>query len=235
MSVPETITEFLDVEGFAFADLFEGCTYPWEAIARLSDLAERLGETRIDGDVSPHAVLEGGPIVIEEGAIVEPHALLKGPIYIGRGSRVAHGAYIRGPVVVGEGCGVGTIELARSIMFDGAQTSHYNAVIDTIMGRNAHLGGFAATPNVGLREPGRTLKVRYRDETIDLGDQRFGAVMGDDVEIGAGCFLMPGTLLARGSVVYPCLSLRGYFAAGSVIKGKGDGHEPRVEIYRPSQ
>jgi NDP-sugar pyrophosphorylase family protein len=233
-STPEAIAEFFDLSGFEQRAVFDGCTYPWEALDNVHDFLMAM-EHRIDGDVSPHAVLEGSPIVIEEGAVVEAHTLIKAPIFIGRGARVAHGAYLRRDLIIGAGATIGTIEATRSIFLDGAITSHYNAIMDTIFGRDAHLGGFAATPNVGLREPGRGFTVRWRDQTFDLGDKKLGAIIGDGAEVGTGAFLMPGTMLGRKSIVYPCLSVRGYHPPESLLKGTSEFHEPRIEFHRPKR
>jgi bifunctional N-acetylglucosamine-1-phosphate-uridyltransferase/glucosamine-1-phosphate-acetyltransferase GlmU-like protein len=165
------------------------------------------------------AVLWDDQIQLGEGTVVEPGALIKGPAIIGRHTEVRQGAYIRGKCIVGDRCVVGhTTEMKGSVLLDGAKAGHFAYIGDSILGRNTNLG--AGTKLANLKLSGDTVRIPFKGQVIDTGLRKFGAIIGDDTEIGCNAVTNPGTLLGRGSAVFPTVSVRaGYYAANSVVRG----------------
>ena len=165
------------------------------------------------------AVLWDEQIQLGAGTVVEPGALIKGPTIIGRHTEVRQGAYIRGKCIVGDRCVVGhTTEMKGSVLLDGAKAGHFAYIGDSILGRNTNLG--AGTKLANLKLKGDTVRIPFKGQVIDTGLRKFGAIIGDDTEIGCNAVTNPGTLLGSRSAVFPTVSVRsGYYAAHSVIRG----------------
>ena len=165
------------------------------------------------------AVLWDEQIQLGAGTVVEPGALIKGPTIIGRHTEVRQGAYIRGKCIVGDRCVVGhTTEMKGSVLLDGAKAGHFAYIGDSILGRNTNLG--AGTKLANLKLKGDTVRVLFEGRLIDTGLRKFGAIIGDDTEIGCNAVTNPGTILGKKCLVYPLTSVRPrYYEPYSVVQG----------------
>ena len=149
-----------------------------------------------------------------------PTAFLGGPCIIGPDTEVRHCAFVRGSALVGAGCVVGnSVELKNVILFDGVQTPHYNYVGDSILGFKSHMGAGSITSNV--KSDKTLVVVRTGEERLETGRKKFGAILGDHVEVGCNSVLNPGTIIGRASRVYPLSSVRGAVPPDSIFKGPG--------------
>ena len=158
-----------------------------------------------------------GTVWISKEATVAPNATVIGPTIIGKGTEIRPGAFIRGSVLVGNECVVGnSCELKNAILFDKVQVPHFNYIGDSILGYRAHTGAGAITSNVKIDKT--PITVRTPDGRIETGLKKFGACLGDFVEIGCNCVLNPGTVIGRNSNVYPLTSVRGTIPPNSIVK-----------------
>ncbi len=180
---------------------------------------------RVEGTETTEAsVLYAGSVFWDEevqigpGAVVEPGALVKGPTLIGANTEVRHGAYIRGKCIIGRGCVVGhTTEMKSSIMLDGAKAGHFAYIGDSILGNSTNLG--AGTKLANLKIGGTPVVIKVGDERIDTGLRKFGAIIGDGVEIGCNAVTNPGTLLGKNAMVLPVSSVRaGCYPPESMVR-----------------
>lgn len=227
--------DFLDLEGFEFRGLFEGCEYVWQALTHVGRFAlDHI--MRVDGDNTVlGTVMEGAyiddrdAVIIGEGTVIEPGAFIQGPAIIGRNCQIRHGAYIRGDVVIGNNCIVGhASELKNCIMVDTAQCPHFAYVGDSILGRGVNLGAgtkLSNVPVVSFRDAATgkrpSVKITIDGTVYDTGMAKFGAVVGDGTQIGCNVVTNPGCLIGPNTLVYPNLSLKkGYYPGNQVIKLK---------------
>jgi NDP-sugar pyrophosphorylase family protein len=163
----------------------------------------------------------GGNVWVAKSATVAPTALLTGPCIIGENAEVRHCAFIRGNALVGEGAVVGnSTELKNVILFNKVQVPHYNYVGDSILGFKAHMGAGSITSNV--KSDKKPVVIKGNGESVETGRKKVGAFLGDNVEVGCGSVLNPGTVIGRGSNVYPLSSVRGVVPAESIYKKKGE-------------
>ena len=211
------ISDLYDLKHTMAGEYLGGFTYPWEALAGISELIIQIGNT-----LSPDEYdYRGDNIWVSKSAKVYPSSYIGGPCIIGHNTEVRHGAFIRGSVLVGEGCVVGnSTELKNVILFDGVQVPHYNYVGDSILGYKSHMGAGSITSNV---KSDRT-HVHIKDMSggnIDTGRKKVGAALGDFVEIGCNSVLNPGTVIGRNTSVYPLSSVRGVVPADSIYKTGG--------------
>ena len=211
-----TIHDLYDLTHTQAADYLAGFTYPWEALGGIKGLIVTLGEALDPADYDQPAP----QVWVHRTATVAPTAYLGAPCIIGAGTEVRHGAFIRGSALVGEGCVVGnSAELKNVILFDNVQVPHYNYVGDSILGYKAHMGAGSITSNV--KSDKTPVVVRSGDESIPTGLKKFGAMLGDHVEVGCNSVLNPGTVIGRGSNIYPLSSVRGVVPEGSIWKTGG--------------
>lgn len=211
-----TIQDLFDLNHTLAGDYLARFTYPWEALAGISDLILSLGPALGADYESP-----APDVWVHKTAKVAPTAYLGGPCIIGPDTEVRHGAFIRGSALVGAGCVVGnSVELKNVILFDGVQTPHYNYVGDSILGYKAHMGAGSITSNV--KSDKTHVVVTDGVERIDTGRKKVGAMLGDGVEVGCNSVLNPGSVIGRGSRVYPLSSVRGTVPAASIYKRSGD-------------
>lgn len=211
-----TIKDLLDLTKTIAATLFEGKTYPWEALGEIQDFILALGPTLPAEEYDNPA--EG--VWIAKDANVFPSAYIGAPCIIDHGAEVRHCAFIRGSAVVGKNAVVGnSVELKNVVLFDNVQTPHYNYVGDSILGYRAHMGAGSITSNV---KSDKTLVVVKGDVKIPTGRKKFGAVLGDHVEVGCNSVLNPGTVIGRNTIVYPTSSVRGVIPENSIYKGKNE-------------
>ncbi|MFP5212001.1 MAG: glucose-1-phosphate thymidylyltransferase [Acidobacteriota bacterium] len=207
--------------------LWRGRARVWEPEFEFlgGDVTKGTFRLKIDGEETTEAVvLYAGSVLWDDriqlgpGAVVEPGALIKGPTIIGSQTEVRQGAYIRGKCLVGDRCVVGhTTEMKSSVMLNGAKAGHFAYIGDSLLGNETNLGAGTKLANLKIRET--AVRVRVGSETIDTGLRKFGAVIGDHVEIGCNAVTNPGTLLGRGSMVLPVASVKaGYYGPKSLVK-----------------
>ncbi len=211
-----TVAALYDLDHTAAAPLLGSVTYPWEALASLGEFIRALGATLpADGY---EQIAES--VWVHRTATVAASAYLGAGVIIGAETEVRHGAFIRGDALVGAGAVVGnSTELKNVILFDAVQVPHYNYVGDSVLGYGAHLGAGAVTSNV--KSDKTPVTVRVGDTALATGRKKCGAMLGDGVEVGCHAVLNPGTVVGRGSRVYPLTSVRGYVPAGSIHKQNG--------------
>ena len=172
------------------AELFAGLTYPWEALPKISDFIKKLGPT-LDPEVYEQ---RGENIWVAKSATVAPTAFLNGPLIIDEDAEIRHCAFIRGNAIVGKGSVVGnSTELKNVVIFNSVQVPHYNYVGDSILGYKSHMGAGSITSNV--KSDKTLVVVKDHDEKIETGLKKFGAMLGDYVEVGCNSVLNPGTCL----------------------------------------
>ena len=198
-------------------DLFEGATYPWEVLPKISAFILQLGSTLSEEEYEKI----GEDVWIARSATVAPTAYIHGPAIIGKNAEVRHCAFIRGNAIVGEGAVVGnSTELKNVVLFNKVQVPHYNYVGDSILGYKAHMGAGSITSNV--KSDKKLVVVKDGRERIETGLKKFGAMLGDEVEVGCGSVLNPGTVVGRHSSIYPLSSVREVVPAGSIYKKRGE-------------
>ena len=198
-------------------DLFEGATYPWEVLPKISAFILQLGSTLSEEEYEKI----GEDVWIARSATVAPTAYIHGPAIIGKNAEVRHCAFIRGNAIVGEGAVVGnSTELKNVVLFNKVQVPHYNYVGDSILGYKAHMGAGSITSNV--KSDKKLVVVKAGEEKIETGLKKFGAMLGDRVEVGCGSVLNPGTVIGHDSNIYPLSSVRGVVPAGSIYKKQGE-------------
>ena len=210
------VADLFDLSQTAHVALFVSDGPAWEALPRIKDyLAETLQPANL-ATVSPQAIV-GENVSIGEGTIVAAGACIEGPAIIGRNCQIRHNAYIRAQVIVGDNCVVGNAcELKNALLFNDCQVPHFNYVGDSILGHHAHLGAGVVLSNFKSL-PGN-VTVQHGDNKIDTGLRKFGGLIGDHTEIGCNSVLNPGSIIGRGSVIYPNINWRGVLAAGHIVK-----------------
>lgn len=205
--------ELFDLSHTMAKELLVDCEYPWLALPKIKEFVRTLGAT-----LSPEEYDCPAPEVwIAKDAKIAKNATICAPTIIGKGTEVRPGAYIRGSVLVGEGCVVGnSCELKNAILFDCVQVPHFNYIGDSILGYRSHTGAGAITSNV--KSDKTPVKVRTPEGVMDTGMKKFGAMLGDFVEIGCNSVLNPGTVIGRNTSVYPLSSVRGVIPANHIFK-----------------
>lgn len=205
------------------ADLFEGLTYPWEALPKIGEYIVKLGNT-LD---SERFEKRGENIWVSKSAKVAPTAYLNGPLIIDEEAEIRHCAFIRGNAIVGAGSVVGnSTELKNVVIFNSVQVPHYNYVGDSILGYKSHMGAGSITSNV--KSDKTLVVVKNGTEEIETGLKKFGAMLGDHVEVGCNSVLNPGTVIGRNTNIYPLSMVRGVVPANSIYKKKNDIAEKEV-------
>ncbi len=213
----KTIRELLDLSHTIAADLFADKTYPWEALCGIRDFILALGPT-LPADEYEQVKED---VWIARDATVYPTAWIAGPCIIDHGAEVRHCAFIRGSAIVGKNAVVGnSAELKNVVLFDCVQTPHFNYVGDSILGYKAHMGAGSITSNV--KSDKTLVVVKNEDEKLETGRKKFGAILGDYVEIGCNAVLNPGTVVGRNSSVYPTVCARGVIPENSILKDSGE-------------
>lgn len=211
-----TVEELFDLSHTLAGDYLAGFKYPWEALKGIKALIVTLGEGLDDAEYEQAAP----QVWVHRTATVAPTAYLGAPCIIGPETEVRHGAFIRGAALVGAGCVVGnSVELKNVILFDGVQTPHYNYVGDSILGYKSHMGAGSITSNV--KSDKKPVVVHGQGEALATGLKKFGAMLGDRVEVGCNSVLNPGTVIGRESNVYPLSCVRGVVPPRSIWKTGG--------------
>ena len=212
-----TIQDLFDLDHTLAKDYLSQFTYPWEALGGIKELILTLGESLDKNEfeeVEEH-------VWVHKTAQVFPSAYLGAPCIIGPNTEVRHCAFIRSSALVGADCVVGnSCELKNVILFDHVQTPHYNYVGDSILGYYAHMGAGSITSNV--KSDKELVVVHTSQEEIETGLKKFGAMVGDYVEVGCNSVLNPGTIIGKHSRVYPTSCVRGMVPENCIFKDSGE-------------
>ena len=212
-----TIKNLYNLEETIAAELFEGAVYPWELLPKISNFIVKLGE-KLPKDKFTQVTEQ---IWIANSAKVAPTACINGPAIIDEEAEIRHCAFIRGNAIVGKGAVVGnSTELKNVILFNKVQVPHYNYVGDSILGFKSHMGAGTITSNV--KSDKTLVVVKNGEKKIETGLKKFGAMLGDHVEVGCNSVLNPGTVIGRNSNIYPVSCVRGCIPEGSIYKKQGE-------------
>lgn len=222
---PEDLFDLAQTE---HAAIFDGCEYAWDALKKIKAYLEARPpgglHHREDG---PSLIGEG--VSIGEGTVVEYGAMIKGPAIIGKNCQIRHNAYIRGDVIIGDNCVIGnSCEFKNVLLFNHVQVPHFSYVGDSIFGHRAHLGAGVKVSNIKLL-PGN-VTVEKDGVPFDTGLRKFGALLGDRTDVGCNSVLNPGSIVGRGSVIYPNVFWRGVLPANMIAKNKA---AQEVVVRRP--
>jgi len=213
MSEALMIKSLYNMEETIAAEIFEGKTYPWEVLPEIKTFIITLGESL---PLDKFDRREGN-IWIAKSAKIYPTATILGPCIIDEDTEVRPGAFIRGNAIVGKNCVVGnSTELKNVILFNRVQVPHYNYVGDSVLGFKSHMGAGAVTSNV--KSDKTLVVVKNKEERFETGLKKFGAMLGDEVEVGCNSVLNPGTVIGRHSNVYPTSSVRGFIPSNHIYK-----------------
>lgn len=211
------VKNLYNLEETLAAPLLEAAVYPWEVLPRIGAFILELGQTLSEAEYEKL----GEDIWIARTAQVAQTTSIHGPAIIGRDAEIRHCAFIRGNVIVGEGAVVGnSTELKNAILFNKVQVPHYNYVGDSILGYKAHMGAGAIASNVKADK--RFVTVVVPEGRIETGLKKCGAMLGDEVEVGCGSVLNPGTVIGKKSTVYPLSLVRGYVPENRIYKRQGE-------------
>lgn len=197
------------------APLLERVHYPWEVLPKIAEYIQELAQ-QLPADFEEIAP----QVWVGQGTYIEKTALIMGPAIIGRNCQIRHSAFIRDQVIMGDRVVVGnSSEVKNAILFDEVQIPHFNYVGDSILGYRAHLGAGAILSN--FKSTHDEINVYLDEKKMGTGLRKFGALIGDRVEIGSNAVLFPGTIVGRDAVIYPLCPVRGYVAEGSILKNDG--------------
>ena len=211
------IKNLYNLEETITKDLLEKFEYPWEALPEISKFILEIG-LMLDKDIYEQ---KGENIWIAKSANVYPSAYIKGPAIIGENAEVRHCAFIRGNAIVGNNAVVGnSTELKNVILFNNVQVPHYNYVGDSILGYKSHMGAGSITSNV--KSDKKLVIVKNGEEKIETGLKKFGAMLGDCVEVGCGSVLNPGSVIGKNTNIYPLSSVRGVVPENSIYKNQNE-------------
>lgn len=211
------ICNLYDLNQTIAKELLERVTYPWEALPKINDFILELG-SKLDSSKYEQV---GEDVWIAKTATVAPTAYIHGPAIIGEKAEIRHCAFIRGKAIVGEGAVVGnSTELKNVILFNKVQVPHYNYVGDSILGYKSHMGAGSITSNV--KSDKKLVIVKNGKQTIETGMKKFGAMIGDNVEVGCGSVLNPGTVIGKNTNIYPLSSVRGVVPENSIYKNQNE-------------
>lgn len=211
------ICNMYDLDQTMAKSLFDGCTYPWEVLPKIKNFILEVGPT-----LDPNEYDQVGEDVwIHKTAEIFPSAYIHGPAIIGKGAKVRQCAFIRESAIVGDGATVGnSTELKNVILFNGVEVPHYNYVGDSVLGHKAHMGAGAITSNI--KADRKNVIVRDGSEELETGLRKFGAMLGDFVEVGCNSVLNPGTVIGKHTNIYPLSSVRGVIPDFSIYKDKNN-------------
>lgn len=219
-----TVQSLYNLEETIAKDLFEGVTYPWEVLPKIGAFIVELGKSLPTDEYEK--VWDN--VWVAKSAKVAPTAFINGPAIIGKDAEIRHCAFIRGNAIVGEGAVVGnSTELKNVILFNKVQVPHYNYVGDSILGYKAHMGAGSITSNVKSDKTLATVKTP--EGPIETGLKKFGAMLGDEVEVGCGSVLNPGTVVGRHTNIYPLSMVREFIPANSIYKKQGEVVQKRFQ------
>jgi NDP-sugar pyrophosphorylase family protein len=211
-----TISQLFDLNHTLASDYLSGYEFAWQALKGIHDCIVDLSKNLPEGykEVKP-------TVWVHESATVAPTAFLGDYTIIGPNTQVRHCAFIRGNALVGADCVVGnSVELKNVILFDHVQVPHYNYVGDSILGYYSHMGAGSITSNV--KSDKTLVSVKDGNEKVETGLKKFGAILGDHVEVGCNSVLCPGSVIGVHTNVYPLSRVRGLVPAHSIFKAEHD-------------
>jgi len=213
-----TIADLFDLSQTEHAEVFAGCERPWDVLQRIEEYIGRVLQPALRNKCLGVAFI-GEKVFTGAGTLVEDGAMIKGPAIIGKNCVIRHCAYIRENVIIGDNCVIGnSTEIKNALLFNNVVLPHYNYVGDSVLGYKVHLGAGAIVSN--LKSLQGNVTVELNGSKIDTGLRKFGALIGDEAEVGANAVLNPGSIIGRRSVVYPCICWRGYLPANTIAKNK---------------
>lgn len=218
--------DFWDLSKTNHAALYDGCEYAWDALKLIGDYIEKkLKEVGAEGRTINKGKMLGQPYIgtdvfIDEGTVVEHGAMIKGPCYIGKDCEIRNGAYLRGKVLVDDGTVIGnSCEIKNAAFHQKGNVPHFAYVGDSVLGFKAHFGAGVKVSNVKLTW--ETVKVKLSEgNVVDTDLKKFGAIVGDEVDVGCNTVLNPGSLIFSNSIVYPLSSFRGILPARQIHKSR---------------
>ena len=209
------VKDLYDLNETIASKIFDGAEYPWVVLPKIGDFIIELGKTLPEDKYEKR----GEDIWVARSAKVAPTACLNGPLIIDEDAEIRHCAFIRGKAIVGKGAVVGnSTELKNVILFNKVQVPHYNYVGDSILGFKAHMGAGSITSNV--KSDKTLVVVKDGKDKYETGLKKFGAMLGDNVEVGCNSVLNPGTVICKESNVYPTSCVRGVIPANHIYKNK---------------
>lgn len=209
------IVNLFSLENTIAKSLFDGLEYPWEALGKIKDFVYELGKSL---DKEKFYEAKDG-VWIAKSAKVSESAYIDAPCIIDECAEIRHCAFIRGSAIIGKNSVVGnSTEVKNSIIFDNVQVPHYNYVGDSILGYRSHMGAGSITSNV--KSDKTLVSIKTGDTKIQTGLKKFGAMVGDNTEIGCNSVLCPGTVLGKNCIIYPLCRVRGYVEENSIFKSE---------------
>lgn len=210
------IENLFDLEKTISASLFTQNVYPWEILPKLNDFILDFAKTLDKNNFEE----KYENVWISKSAIISENCYIKGPTIIDSNAEIRFGAFIRGSVIIGKNCVVGnSTELKNCILFDNVQTPHFNYVGDSIMGFRSHIGAGVVLSNV--KSDKSNVTVKFDGQSIETGLRKFGAILGDYVEVGCNSVLNPGTIVGRKTTIYPLTMVRGCLDSQKIMKNSG--------------
>lgn len=213
-----TPQEFFDISSFSHKELFEGIEYVWEALGKISPYLkkQKLGLKEIQ--IPQNVFLEHAEqISIGEGTVIEPGAFIRGPCIIGKNCVIRHGAYIRGDFIAGDSCVIGhDTEVKNTIFLNSAHAAHFAYLGDSILGNKTNLGAGVKCANLKLNND--QIIISIDEKKIKTGLRKFGAIIGDDTQIGCNTVTNPGTIMGKGVRCYPCMNVGGVIPSHHLVK-----------------
>jgi NDP-sugar pyrophosphorylase family protein len=213
-----TASDLFDLSQTEHAEIFSGCKYAWEVLPKIAAFLEAHVRPALHNRCEGRAFI-GEKVFIGEGTVLEDGVMIKGPALIGKNCQIRHNAYLREHVIIGDNCVVGNAtEVKNSLLFNNAQAPHFNYVGDSILGHKAHLGAGVVLSNFKMLP--ENITVEMEGAPFDTGLRKFGALLGDGSEIGCNAVLSPGSIVGRGSVVYPGVLWRGILPGNMIVKNR---------------
>ena len=202
----------LNIEATIASELFESCTHPWDVLPLIKEFILKVIPTLGD----EYEEVDENVYVHKEAKIAKS-AYIVGPTIVCKGAEIRHCAYIRGSVIVGENSIVGnSTEVKNAIIFNNVQCPHYNYVGDSVLGEYAHTGAGVILSNV--KSDKKNVKINMDGEVIETGLRKFGAIIGDHVEVGCNSVLCPGTVIFPNTNIYPLTRVRGVIGKNKIVK-----------------
>lgn len=210
--------QLFDVRSSQLGDILAAYEYPWQILSEVRLLIQRLARGRREGLIMAGATVLGDDVDIGPGTVVEPGAVIKGPAFIGAGCEIRAGAYIRGDAIILDRCVVGnSSEVKNAVMLEDSHAPHFNYVGDSVLGLRVNLGAGVKLSNWKITRD-KSVVLRVGAESIDTGLNKFGAILGDDVEIGCNAVTNPGTIVGPRALIYGCANIRGIVPADVIVK-----------------
>ncbi|RLC40429.1 MAG: hypothetical protein DRH51_05630 [Candidatus Coatesbacteria bacterium] len=214
------IDELFELSEFTFRDIFSGIDYPWDVLKIVEKFIKQVGHVGVYSDVPVGAHIVGEPVYIGKDCRIEPNVFIEAPAIIWDRVQVRSGAYIRGNVIVDSGSVIGhSSELKNCILMRDVEVPHFNYIGDSVLGNRSHTGAGVILSNYKISAE-KGVKVRINNKNYDTGLRKFGALLGDDVEIGCNCVLNPGTIIGKETLVYGLSLISGYIPSKKIVKNK---------------